>query len=135
MPCELSSEWNPKTIVGKYCPTVIHGLDKPWDACPLEEAVAKGQAVEREALDQQSGHWIRSAVYPTGRYTQDGRGIFVHIVSDITDRKQAEQELRASQEQLRELSRHLESVREEERTNVAREIHDELGQMLTGSEN
>ncbi|MEX5624741.1 histidine kinase, partial [Pseudomonas syringae] len=39
--------------------------------------------------------------------------------------------LARSQEQLRELSAHLESVREEEKARIAREVHDELGQMLT----
>jgi signal transduction histidine kinase len=53
------------------------------------------------------------------------------MVSDITDRKQAEEQLQASREQLRSLSAHLESVREEERKSMAREIHDELGQILT----
>ena len=53
------------------------------------------------------------------------------IIIDITDRKQAEDELRRSQERLRNLSTHLERVREEERTEVAREIHDDLGQSLT----
>jgi signal transduction histidine kinase len=53
------------------------------------------------------------------------------MISDITDRKQAEEQLQASREQLRSLSAHLESVREEERKNMAREIHDELGQILT----
>ena len=46
-------------------------------------------------------------------------------------RQQSEKELRNSREQLRNLSSHLESVREEERTRLAREIHDELGQALT----
>ena len=32
---------DPKQIVGGYCPKVIHGLDEPWYACPLEEAVQK----------------------------------------------------------------------------------------------
>jgi len=45
--------------------------------------------------------------------------------------QQAEEELRNSRGQLRNLSSHLESVREEERTRLAREIHDELGQALT----
>jgi signal transduction histidine kinase len=49
----------------------------------------------------------------------------------ITDRKRAEQELRESRAQLRELSAYLQSVREEERTRIARELHDELGQTLT----
>jgi len=53
------------------------------------------------------------------------------MVSDITDRKQAEEQLRTSRKQFRSLSAHLESVREEERKSMAREIHDELGQVLT----
>jgi signal transduction histidine kinase len=53
------------------------------------------------------------------------------MISDITDRKHAEEQLQASREQLRSLSAHLESVREEERKHMAREIHDELGQILT----
>jgi two-component system sensor histidine kinase UhpB len=51
---------------------------------------------------------------------------------DISERKQAELDLLESRRQLRELSFHLESVREEERTRIARELHDELGQMVTG---
>ncbi|MDP4175715.1 MAG: PAS domain S-box protein [Bacteroidota bacterium] len=53
------------------------------------------------------------------------------IVRDITERKIAEQKLRQSKEQLRDLASHLQSIREEERTMIAREIHDELGQVLT----
>jgi len=121
----------PEDIIGKYCPTVIHGRDKPIDACPLEEAVKINQAVEREIFDAVSGHWIRSAIYPTRGLTADGGRIFFHMISDITDRKEVEEQLKTSSEQLRELSRYLESVREEERTNAAREIHDELGQLLT----
>ena len=53
------------------------------------------------------------------------------ITRDITGRKEVEDELRRSHRQLRSLARHLQSVREEERKSVAREIHDELGQALT----
>jgi len=53
------------------------------------------------------------------------------IVRDITERKQVEQRLERSREQLRALSSHLQSLREEERTRIAREIHDHLGQLLT----
>jgi len=60
-----------------------------------------------------------------------GTGLSVYV-KDITERKQAEEDLRRSQERLRNLADHLQSVREEERTNIAREIHDELGQALTG---
>jgi len=122
----------PEDIIGKYCPTVIHGRDKPIDACPLEEAAKTNQAVEQEIFDAVSGRWVRSAIYPTRGLTADGGRIFFHMISDITDRKQADEQLRTSREQLRALSLYLESVREEERTNLAREIHDELGSLLTG---
>ena len=46
--------------------------------------------------------------------------------------RRAEEQLRESHEQLRALSVYLQSVREEERTRIAREVHDGLGQALTG---
>ncbi len=51
---------------------------------------------------------------------------------DITRSKKDAEKLRLSQEHLRNLFRHAQDVRERERTRVAREIHDELGQVLTG---
>jgi signal transduction histidine kinase len=48
------------------------------------------------------------------------------------EREQAEEGLRRSHDQLRALTGHLQFVREEERTRIAREVHDELGQALTG---
>ena len=51
---------------------------------------------------------------------------------EIADRRRAEDEFRRSTEQLRELSARLQTVREEERTHIARAIHDELGQAITG---
>ncbi len=46
--------------------------------------------------------------------------------------RRAEEQLRESHEQLRALSVYLQTIREEERTRIAREVHDELGQALTG---
>jgi two-component system sensor histidine kinase UhpB len=51
---------------------------------------------------------------------------------DITENKKAEKELHARTDELRELAAHLQNIREEERAAIAREIHDELGQQLTG---
>ncbi|MES2621502.1 MAG: PAS domain S-box protein [Bacteroidota bacterium] len=50
---------------------------------------------------------------------------------DITERKKAEEEIQKSRSELRQLSAYLQTIREEERTGIAREIHDELGQQLT----
>lgn len=57
--------------------------------------------------------------------------VLVHA-EDITERKRNEQHLQESREQLRALANRLQSVREEERTTLSREIHDELGQLITG---
>jgi PAS domain S-box-containing protein len=54
-----------------------------------------------------------------------------NYVAMLTERKRAEEELRNSQEQLRELSRWTQSAIEEERKRIAREIHDVLGQELS----
>lgn len=53
-------------------------------------------------------------------------------VLDISDFKRVETELRQSQQSLRELGGHQERIKENERKRIAREIHDELGGVLTG---
>jgi len=65
------------------------------------------------------------------RRLEDGSVVWDGIVWDISESKRIELELDASRAQLRELSAHLETVREEEKARIAREVHDELGQMLT----
>lgn len=55
----------------------------------------------------------------------DGEACYLWVANDITEQKHAEESLRA-------LSARLHSAREEEGTRIAREIHDELGGILTG---
>lgn len=74
-------------------------------------------------------HWFDTVKTPIRDKAGNVIGT-VGISRDITDRKRTEQELKASRSQLRELSAYLQSVKEEERTRISRELHDELGQSL-----
>src|SRR5687768_10781981 len=62
---------------------------------------------------------------------EGGKRYYTVILRDITLRKQAEDALRQSQRELRELSARVLEAREEEKAHLARELHDELGQLLT----
>jgi PAS domain S-box-containing protein len=119
-------------IIGQYCPRVIHGLNNPFPGCPLEESAEDNRAIERELFDKESGRWVRSAVYPVKGKVPVGKRLFLHMVHDITERKVAEEELKLSHQQLRALSAHLESVREEEKKKIARDLHDETSQLIAG---
>ncbi len=98
------------------------------------EVIASGQPKKNiiEPLETPSGtRWVQTDKIPHRDKTGQAIGI-IGLSSDITERKQAEEQLRESRQRLRNLATRLHAVREEERTNVARELHDELGQALTG---
>ena len=63
--------------------------------------------------------------------TDGGRRIYTVILRDISERVQAHEALRRSQEELQELSATAHVAREQDKARIARELHDELGQALT----
>ena len=83
------------------------------------------------SLRHQNGsvRWMECHV--TSLLDVQGIDAIVINVHDITERKMAGEKLAKSEDDLRALSTHLQSIREEERTSISREIHDELGQLLT----
>lgn len=77
-----------------------------------------------------SYRWIQSR----GQALWDASGTAYRMVGwiiDITDRRRAEEALRESREELQRLSANIQQIREEEKTRIARELHDDLGQLLT----
>ncbi len=108
-------------------------------------------AEAKQALKDYAAHSARQGVVHAGVWDhikKDGTLIKVNIIThdiyfegsdaklvlanDVTQKILAEEALNKSHMELRDLATHLEAVRETERTNIAREIHDELGQQLTG---
>lgn len=73
--------------------------------------------------------WVNWRASP--RQMSNGDVLWDGVTLNITDSKSAELEVEQSREQLRNLSAHLQTVREEEKAHIAREIHDELGGTLT----
>nr|MBA2320179.1 PAS domain S-box protein [Deltaproteobacteria bacterium] len=65
------------------------------------------------------------------RIPVEGAVSFTCFIRDLTAAKRSEEALRRSHQQLRALAGRVEAAREEERTRIARELHDELGQTLT----
>ncbi len=60
-----------------------------------------------------------------------GTNFLIGLIFDITETKKQVEEIERSRVELSQLAAHLQTIREEERTRIAREIHDELGQQLT----
>ncbi|MFT4678557.1 MAG: two-component system sensor histidine kinase UhpB [Flavobacteriales bacterium] len=82
-------------------------------------------------VDDPLAEWYLTNIGPVLKDGQVESLIF--IPSDITEKKIAEIELNELNTKLHELSQHLENVRDEEKKRISMEIHDQLGQELTGS--
>ncbi len=99
-----------------------------------QEILSEGDVVESYETQIRCKNGENRIISWNSRNLLDGEGNPVGSIAlgtDVTERKQAEAVVEESREQLQRLSIHLQSVREEERKDVAREIHDELGQALS----
>jgi len=105
-----------------------------WDVHPemlgtlfeekYREALRTKKTLEVESFYKPLNKWFAVKIYPS----EDGLTIFYH---DVSERKSTEQQLQNYTKKLRDLTIHLQNVREEERSALSRELHDELGQQLT----
>jgi PAS domain S-box-containing protein len=111
---------------------VVHPEDRPRVMETLDNHVGREFEVEYRIITKDGDvRWIRDRGFPI----RDESGAVCRVggvAEDITDRKESEDRLKASREQLRALSASLQSAREKEATRIAHQIHDELGGLLTG---
>ena len=112
---------------------IIHPEDVERVTLALKAHIEDRQPYNVEyRIHTQTGtyRWIQSR----GQALWDASGTAYRMVGwiiDVTDRRRAEEELRESREELQRLSANIEHIREEEKTRIARELHDDLGQLLT----
>jgi len=130
--CGLAGVKKEETV-GKKCHEVFRGPLCHTDGCTLLRILNGEDRVDCDTEKiRKNGRVVPCIVTATPFCGPDGERIgIVEDFKDISERKHNEEELRQSRERLRELASHIESAREKERTRIAREIHDELGQSLT----
>ena len=111
----------------------VHPDDRAQFQSQLRRGVATREQFEFEFRVQRSNNEVR-IVRALNEVVRDRKGKAVSLLGtlqDVTQRRQAEAQLRRSHEELRRLTDHLQSARESERISIAREIHDEMAQSLT----
>jgi PAS domain S-box-containing protein len=106
-----------------------------WDEIPehlartfgsaLRQAMTERRLVFLEGYDSVNLRWYETRIHPS----EEGIAVFFN---DISKRHRAEAALRATEQQLHELLAQSRRDQERERIRIARQIHDELGQQLTG---
>ena len=110
----------------------IHPEDREWVLAHGEKEVENKRNHEFEyRMVASDGRtiWVRNIVRVMLENEEPKE--LIGVIIDLTERKKAEDEIRQSRERLRALSAHLQFVREQERIKIAREVHDDLGQVLS----
>jgi len=124
--------WRAAEVIGRKSPTVPADLED--QNARLVEQTLTGTTHSDVGSQGIRKDGTRIDVSISMAPLRDAAGVprgYVSIVSDITDRSRSEAELRSSRERLRALSARVLLIQEEERTRIARELHDDLAQLLT----
>lgn len=120
---------------GSHLSAFIHPLPTtPSDATPAYFGDAAGRAGRRATDYAVTGVRASGETFPlegsVSTTVEGDKTINTIILRDITERQLVQEKLSRSHAQLRQLSSALQTVREEERAHIARELHDDLGQLL-----
>jgi PAS domain S-box-containing protein len=112
--------------------TVELGVIEPSRRAAIFERLrAEGAVNEIELELHPRDSEPRTGMLSLVRIELGGQQCTLGTYRDITEAKRAEEQLRASRSALRSLATRQQDIREDERSRIAREIHDSLGQALT----
>ncbi len=117
-------------IVG-HTTVAVGLLDAGRRATLIEKLLRTGVLNDAEFEIRPRGAPPRSGLLSLVRIELGGQPCTLGTYRDVTEAKRAEEQLRASRAALRSLATRQQDIREDERTRIAREIHDSLGQALT----
>lgn len=136
--CKTFGKTQEELLGNKFLP-LVHPDDRETTMKEMEKLYSHPYScyVEQRALTANGWRWF--SWVDTMVFDENGKPIaIIGVGRDITDKKLAEialkesqVELKRSEEMLRLLTQKLQEIREEERTRIAMELHDELGQVLT----
>lgn len=99
----------------------------------FQQVIAQGQVLDFPMAIRHASGKVTDVLCNASLY-RDAQGEVIGVFTsarDVTESRRAQEEIRNSRQRLRELAAQLETAREEERKHIAREVHDELGQVLT----
>src|SRR6266508_1185421 len=122
------------TVDEKQRVVMFNAAAEAMFGCPRGQAIGAPLAwfiPERIRAGLRSGGGEFPIDASISQITEGGKKFYTVILRDVTERVQAEEALRRSQAELHELASATNSVREQEKSRIARELHDELGQALT----
>ncbi|HEY0061615.1 MAG TPA: PAS domain-containing sensor histidine kinase [Telluria sp.] len=124
-----------EAMQGSHLSRFIHPLPTtPGDATPAYFGDGAGRAGRRATDYAVTGIRVNGDTFPlegsVSSTMEADATINTIILRDVTARQQVQEKLSRSHAQLRQLSAALQTVREEERAHIARELHDDLGQLL-----
>lgn len=112
-----------KDLIGKNIEKEFETIDENFFKA-YNKVIKKQQHIHFEDFFESFNSWLEFDFYPSAN------GVSIYF-KDISDQKKTQEDLIKLNYRFRTLASHLQNSREEERINIAREIHDELGQMAT----
>lgn len=131
---ERMTGYKKEELLGKS-PRILQGPDTDREALKRIRTALDTQTPSHEEILNYTRDgkpfWLEMRIVYVPPEDAHGKSYFIGIGRDVTARRDQQRRLQHSEQRLRRMNHALESVREQERSRIARDLHDDLGQTLT----